>query len=77
MNSGHNSKADFWIDCNFDSSEISIILNFSQLKNAFSHIFVKFDGIKIVSIFEFENANFSIVCKLELVGIATLLSLEQ
>ena len=51
MRFGQPSKADFGIDCNFDSSEISL-----QPENALSIIFVKFDGIEIPSILKDENA---------------------
>ena len=45
------------------------ILFSSLLENACSHIFVTLCGIEISSIFDPENAYFSIVCKLEFVGI--------
>ena len=42
---------------NSDSSKNSIICKFLQLSNAFTNIFEIFDGMKISSIFDPENAN--------------------
>ena len=70
-------KDDIEIDCNCDSSDISIIWSLEQELNACSHIVVTLCGIKISSIFKSENTYFSIVCKLEFVGISTFLRLLQ
>ena len=77
MNRLHPSKTEDASDFNSDSSEISIIWRFLQQSNAYSHNFDTFDGIKIVSILDSEKAFDSIICKLEFVGILTLVRLSQ
>ena len=71
MTFGQFLKIDGENDWSFESSEISTIWRFSQNKNASSHIFETFGGIKNSSIFESKNIFLSIVCKLEFGAILT------
>ena len=50
-------KAKTSIICKLEFAWKLIFLSFAQSTNANSHIFVTFDGIKISSIVEYENAS--------------------
>ena len=77
MTFGHPEKTNCDNDWSFDSSEISTIWRLQHLPNASLHIFETFRGIKNASIYDLQNPNSSIICKLELVGISTFFRLEQ
>ena len=74
---GQSEKDEIESDSNIDPSEISIIWRFSQLSNAFSHIFDTFGGIKNSLIFVLWNVNLSIICKFEFAGICTYFNFLQ
>ena len=61
----HLSNAFIGKYSNSDSSKNSIICKFLQLLNEFPHILETFEGMIISIIFDPENANSLIVCKLE------------
>ena len=77
MTLGHLEKMDGENDWSFESSEISTTRRSKQTSNAISHISETFGGMNNSSIFDLENANFSIVFKLEFVGNSTFFRLEQ